>query len=212
MRYLFFRLAIFLKRPFSQYSRRKRLRVFLKEMKLTGGERIIDLGGSAVFWADVEPSLHVTVVNLPGMLCKSEMPAHHSFVYLEADACNLEQFPDNSFDIAYSNSVIEHVGGESRRKSLAAEARRLAPRYWVQTPSIYFPIEAHNHMPFWWFYPASVRRYFIGRWSKKLPAWTEMIIGTTVLDFKELKALFPDGLVYTERVLGFIKSYSLYRR
>jgi hypothetical protein len=212
MRYLFFRLANFLKRPFSQYSRRKRLRVFLKEMKLTGGERIIDLGGSAVFWTDVEPGLNLTVVNLPSELSKSEMPAQHTFVYLEADACNLEQYPDNSFDIAYSNSVIEHVGGESRRQSFAAEARRLAPKYWVQTPSIYFPIEAHNHMPFWWFYPASVKRFFIGRWSKKLPAWTVMIVGTTVLDIKELKALFPDGLVYTERVLGFIKSYSLFRR
>ena len=148
MRYLFFKSAILLKSPFSRYSRRKRLQVFLDEMKIHGGERIIDLGGAAGFWENVEPSLEVTIVNLPGALSMSEIPSQHKFIFLEADACHLDQYPDNYFDIAYSNSVIEHVGGEFKRKSFASQVRRLAPRYWVQTPSIYFPIEAHNHMPF----------------------------------------------------------------
>jgi len=49
-----------------------------------------------------------------------------------------------SFDAVYSNSTIEHVGDESRQALFAAAVRRLAPAYWVQTPSSHFPIEIHT--------------------------------------------------------------------
>lgn len=180
-------------------------------MKIKGGERIVDLGGSALFWESIEQKLDITIVNLPGSISKERLPIQHRFTFLEGDACKLEIFSDNQFDIAFSNSVIEHVGDESKRAEFAREARRLAPKYWVQTPSIHFPIEAHNHMPFWWYYPSKLKRYFINKWSKKLPAWTEMIIGTTVVSVNELRILFPDGDLYKERFFGFVKSYTLYR-
>ncbi len=70
-----------------------------------------------------------------------------------------------------------------------------------------FPIEAHCGMPFWWLYPESLRQYFISRWRRKLPAWTEMIEGTRVLGTNQLQALFPNATVTTERLLGVPKSY-----
>jgi hypothetical protein len=65
-------------------------------------------------------------------------------------------------------------------------------------------------MPFWWFHPASWRHTLIERWRKKLPAWTEYIEGTRVLDVQRLKRLFPEATLKTERILGFPKSYMLY--
>lgn len=211
MRYLFFRIAVFLKAPFSRYSRGKRTKVFLEKMNIRGGERIIDLGGSAAFWADIDQTLDITVVNLPGELSRTNVPPQHRFTFVEGDACNLPRFADNQFDIAFSNSVIEHVGDEEKRKQFAREARRLAPRYWVQTPSIHFPIEAHNHMPFWWYYPESLKVYFKERWRKKLPAWTEMIEGTTVLSVNELKIVFSDAKLHREFFMLFLKSNTMYR-
>ncbi|MCZ8333375.1 MAG: class I SAM-dependent methyltransferase [Rhodobacteraceae bacterium] len=126
---------------------------------------------------------------------------------MEGDACDLSRFGDLSFDIAFSNSVIEHVGGPEKRSALAQEARRLAPRYWVQTPSVWFPIEAHTYLPFWWFYPPFLKRAFIKRWRRDLPEWCEMIEGTTVLPFAELRALFPEATILTERLIGLPKSY-----
>jgi hypothetical protein len=96
MRYLFLQSVILLKSPFSRYSRRKRLQVFSDEMKIQGEERIIDLGGAAGFWENVEPSLEVTIVNLPGELSKTETPSQHKLIFLEADACHLDQYPYRS--------------------------------------------------------------------------------------------------------------------
>lgn len=191
---------------FSAAMRARRTADFIKKMNLRGGERVIDLGGAPGSWRSVPLPLQIVIVNLPGAL-HQDPNSHHEITYLAGDACDLSQFADGSFDIAFSNSVIEHVGGPDKRAALAREARRLAPRYWVQTPSIWFPVEAHTYLPFWWFYPPFVKRAFIRRWRRILPAWCEMIEGTTVLPRSEVKALFPDAELSTERLLGFPKSY-----
>jgi hypothetical protein len=80
----------------------------------------------------------------------------------------------------------------------------------VQTPSQWFPIEAHCGMPFWWFYPDRLRQYFIERWRKKLPAWTQMVEETTVLTRADLKRLFPEAQILTETSFGVPKSYVAY--
>ena len=51
------------------------------------------------------------------------------------------------FDLVFSNSVIEHVGGHSRRERFADAVRSLGTHFWVQTPYRYFPIEPHFLSP-----------------------------------------------------------------
>ena len=115
------------------------------------------------------------------------------------------------FDIAVSNSVIEHVGDKTKQAEMAHEIQRLAPAYWVQTPSIWFPIEAHTMVPLWWFYPPALKKSLIKRWREKLPHWTEMVETTTVLLRGYFSKLFPDATVWTERKFLFPKSYVAYK-
>ena len=184
---------------------------FVRQMSLTGEERIIDLGGTARFWADCTVPLDITIVNLPGGREEDPVPPQHTITLIDGDACSLPEFQDMSFDIAFSNSVIEHVGPPPQQEALAREAHRLAPRHWVQTPSIWFPIEAHTMMPFWWFYPSPMKQAIMSGWRRKLPAWTEMIDGKTVLSHSDIVRLFPNSRVMTEYVLGFPKSYIAYQ-
>lgn len=200
------RFVFRISRDFSAAMRARRTAHFIRRMGLSGGERIIDLGGAPSSWRAIPVPLKIVMVNLPGALHR-DPESHHDITYVEGDACDLSDYDDGSFDIAFSNSVIEHVGGPEKRAALAKEARRLAPRYWVQTPSIWFPVEAHTYLPFWWFYPPFVKRAFIRRWRQTLPSWCEMIEGTTVLSKSEVRSLFPDAKIETERFLGLPKSY-----
>jgi SAM-dependent methyltransferase len=191
-------------------ARKERMDVFIRSMGLTQGTRILDLGGQPETWQQVDMPLDITILNLPDVAAIDMEVPQHRIRYVEGDACNVVEFGRGDFDVIYSNSVIEHVGPEDRQEAFASEVRRLGTRYWVQTPCKWFPIEAHCGMPLWWFYPERGRRFFIERWRKKLPNWTEMIEGTRVLTLDHLRSMFPGSSVHAEWLFGFPKSYAMY--
>ncbi len=195
--------------PISQAIRVRRMREFEARVPLREGMSVLDLGGQPSIWEMVSVPLHLTILNLPGIASK-ESPGRHQVTYVEGDACNVTQFGDQSFDLVFSNSVIEHVGPKERQAAFASEVRRLGRSYWVQTPAIWFPVEAHSGMPFWWFYPQSVRDRILERWSRKLPGWSTMVAETRVLSLETMRELFPEAQIYTERMGLVPKSYSAY--
>lgn len=187
-----------------------RFREFLSRVAPPPRAKIVDLGGTPGVWDLVDHDFEVTLVNLPGSFPKVSNCTGIRFV--EADATNLEDvFESKAFDVVYSNSVIEHVGDENMQNAFAAQVRRLADAFWVQTPSIHFPFEVHTQIPFYWRLPAKLRQSLIKKWERELPAWTEMIKGTRVLREDRMHELFPNSQVYHERSFGFEKSYSLFR-
>jgi hypothetical protein len=205
-RYSLFRLIL---DKVSKRMRAMRMNNFLRLMKVREGTSLLDLGGQPVFWDEVSFPMRLTLLNLEGIT--DRQASHHCITYLEGDACNIDGAIDPAtVDLVFSNSVIEHVGDETRRKMFASEIARLGKPYWVQTPSRWFPIEAHCGMPFWWFYPSAVRRFMLERWRCQLPAWTEMVETTTYVTKDELQRLFPNGDVITERMFGLPKSYIAY--
>jgi Methyltransferase domain len=205
---LFYRLLKFVQ----PVTRGGRMRIFEKIFAPSPGTRVIDLGGTSEIWNFIKTPLDITIVNLPGVDRKEDVKTHHKLTFVEGDATQLSNYSDNSFDIVFSNSVIEHLGVEANRWKFANEARRLAPSYYVQTPSIYFPIEAHTGILFWWAIPKFIRAEMQKRWEIVLPAWNEMISGTTVIARRQLQRYFFDGTMGTERLLGIPKSYYVYRR
>jgi hypothetical protein len=56
-------------------------------------------------------------------------------------------FPDQTFDIATSNAVLEHVGSRANQASFIAEMMRVARQVFITIPNRYFPIEHHTAIP-----------------------------------------------------------------
>lgn len=203
----------------SAYFRRRRMAHFLRIMKPKPGTRVLDLGGAPPIWEHIDVPLQITLLNLGGIVENSEFKSlagprlkHHSFEILEGDACNVKQFGDHSFDLVFSNSVIEHVGPPDRQADFAREVRRLGKAYWVQTPSKWFPIEAHSGLLFYWFYPKWLHGAIFESWRRRLPSWWIDYIGSTrVLSRRRLAELFPGATTHVEFFLGFPKSYVRYR-
>ncbi|HEV7261073.1 MAG TPA: class I SAM-dependent methyltransferase [Bosea sp. (in: a-proteobacteria)] len=203
------KLFYFMLGPISAHYRRKRMRKFCSVFHLDHHPAILDLGGQPTIWDTVVEPLDIVILNLPGR-AETLHPTHHNIKYVEGDACDVVGIEKKEFDIVFSNSVIEHVGNSDFRARFASEVRRLGKSYWVQTPARYFPIEPHNGMPFWWFWPQALRAATIKRWKRTLPAWTEMVEGTDIVSREEMHRLFPEAEIYVERVWGIPKSYTAF--
>ncbi|MFN0217644.1 MAG: hypothetical protein ACKVP4_02390 [Hyphomicrobium sp.] len=91
--------------------------------------------------------MNIAILNLPGVL-HTDVATHHVMRYIEGDACEVVGFDGVKFDVVFGKSVAELVGHVGKRVAFAREVRRLSKSYWIQTPSKYFPIEAHCGMPF----------------------------------------------------------------
>jgi trans-aconitate methyltransferase len=194
-----------------QYWRNQRLTQFIRAVQPPPQAKILDLGGLPSMWGDAAARFDITIVNLPDALSKEQhKPGPCRMV--EGDATNLRNlFADQSFDIVFSNSVIEHVGDETKQQAFASEVIRLGKGYWIQTPSNHFPIEAHTGVFLYWQKSEAHRQKLQAKWAETMPGWAEMVQGTTVITRSQMSSLFPDSKVFIERKFGFEKSYSFYR-
>ena len=193
-------------RPFRIYFRRKRMRNFLRWMAVSDRTTIIDVGGTPFMWhlTDCDPS--VTIGNL-----KAPWAIEGSRVVLASGLAL--PFRDRSFDVCFSNSVIEHVGDAQARADFAREVRRVAKRYWVQTPNRRFPLETHFVCLFLHWLPFDMTRRLIRHFSlwgcMTKPSQVdvdEALRRLTLLDEREMRELFPDARIVKERFLGMSKS------
>ena len=192
--------------------RLERMKQFLALVKPPSNARIIDLGGLIEMWQWFDHDFDVTIINLPDSYKFKNTKSFGKYTVVEGDATNLiDTFSDKSFDIVFSNSVIEHVGDESKQADFASEVIRLGKAYWVQTPSNYWPLEPHTGVIGYWLLPEFMRQNLHRKWEKKLPVWTEMVRGTTVLSKNRMRELFPESQLYIERKFLLEKSYAAYK-
>ena len=180
-----------------------------------GEVRIVDLGGEPDYWrrnfdaALLETcKVHITLVNPQGFRVEDPM-----FTAVVGDACNLGQFGADAFDLVHSNSVVEHVGDWPRMEAFAAEVRRLAPRYYVQTPYFWFPIEPHFSSPFFhWRSEQARARMLLKRGhgfaerATDLGAAMRDVQHARLLDKAQFRFLFPDARHIDEKAAGLTKS------
>ncbi len=94
-------------------------------------------------------------------------------------------FPDDSFDVAFSNAVLEHVGGQEEQRRFVHELCRVAPRVFISTPNRLFPIEPHTLLPLAHWLPRGPRDWIFTRLKQDF--WTHLDLLTP----HRLLALFP---------------------
>jgi hypothetical protein len=177
--------------------------------------KVLDLGGTMGWWlkAPVRPR-HVTAVNLD----PSEKKDAPWLKVIIGDACYADRLvAGQRFDLVFSNSLIEHVGGPKARLALSHVIRSLAPRYVVQTPYRYFPIEPHWLFPGMQFLPLPIRWSVATRWplghTRGWPGSQALneVMFTELFGAMEMRTYFPDGQLYWERFLGIPKSMIVIR-
>jgi hypothetical protein len=80
---------------------------------------------------------------------------------LQADACSLP-FLDSSFDVVFTNAVIEHVGGPERQSAFVQECLRVARRaVFLAAPNRWFPYDTHLAIPLLHWFPRPLWKHLL---------------------------------------------------
>jgi hypothetical protein len=169
--------------------------------------RVLDLGGTAISWrVSGLRARSVTVVNL-------DHPEDFSEPWMEiirGDAC---AGGFGKYDLVYSSSLMEHLGGHTRRQQFAEVVQESAPSWWIQTPYRYFPIEPHWMFPGFQFLPFRVRVMVSQHWRtihvpaiKDRAKAMEVVASIELISATEMRAYFPTSEIWFERIAGIPKS------
>jgi hypothetical protein len=192
--------------------RQRRMREFAELFKITESSRILDVGGTPANWLLLDVRPQVTLLNMP----RAREEAWPGFELVAGDGCCLP-FANRSFDIVFSNSVIEHVGAPEAQRRFAAEVQRVGRRYWVQTPDRGFPLEPHLLTPFLHYLPRSWQAPVARRWTvwdaverpsadRRAFYIEHYLKDIRLLGAEEMAELFPGARIRRERTLGLSKS------
>lgn len=182
-----------------------------------GAVDIIDIGGTQKYWNIIpiefleSHNVTITIVNLPTVDCPE---SNGPFIFSHGDACNLTNFDTNSFHIAHSNSVIEHVGDWEKMVDFSKEVKRVAPKYFIQTPNYWFPIEPHCMTPFFHWLPKPLRiwlvlKFPLGNWpmADTVDKAVRLTESARLLNKRMFSALFEEANISTEKVFLLPKSH-----
>ncbi|MEW6252348.1 MAG: class I SAM-dependent methyltransferase [Planctomycetota bacterium] len=178
---------------------------------------ILDVGGRAAFWAQHGWANRSDVRIITGNI-ESQQREYDNIEPIELDATDMSCFADHSFDIVFSNSVIEHLFTWDNQVKMATEIRRVARVYWVQSPNYWFPIEPHFQFVGWQWLPVSWRVAILRRrtcgWRARTPDPSRaraLVEEIRLLTRAQLRRLFPDARLIAERFAGFTKSWMAVR-
>ncbi len=196
----------FYKRLLRDYSRKSRLQKFEFFQSLFQPRRedlILDVGAdpqlfSRYTFEDFYPYPDRIIggsVDFP--MVRQARACYPRARYSVFDGCALP-FPDKSFDIVFSNAVIEHIVGAGRQQQFAREVTRVGKSWFVTTPNYWFPLESHYLLPFMQFFPRGARDLY----SRISPnaAIKGTLIDLALLSARDLRRLFPTSQIAQMRV------------
>ena len=136
----------------SGFNRRRKWKLFWEIIKPRPEEKILDVGFSEIEYSPTDNFLEKNYPYLEQVTALSvDLPKEFSRRYPRAKAVVYDgrefPFPDNSFDVSWSNAVLEHVGGRESQTRFLKEIYRVSRRAFITTPNRFFPFEIHTRVP-----------------------------------------------------------------
>lgn len=198
---------------FFQKKFRKKRGKFLKKLYPHIDElKILDLGGSESFWKETDIVCNfknITILNIKKYENEYINQKNINTVIYDGKVI---PFNNKSFDLIICNSVIEHVPIKNR-KFFCDEIKRVGKKFFLQTPSYYFPLEPHFVMPFIHWLPKNIGFFLVNfsLWrilsnpNRKLI--NDYFFNTNLLKEKELKKYFTNSKIFKEKSFFMTKSY-----
>ncbi len=130
--------------------------LFLQSMRPTPETSVVDVGvsdggygqdtyGTANFFEAAYPWPE-RIVAVSTQYLTQFQKAFPQVTAVRADGRALP-FPDDSFDIGFSNAVVEHLPDLESQRAFVHEVCRVSQRVFVTTPNRLFPLDTHTLVP-----------------------------------------------------------------
>jgi len=177
-------------------------------------------GGTPGLWDMIYSVDHgcrfdVTLLNLrmPSIETKKAIESF-GMKFIRGNALSLP-FRDRSYDIVFSNAVVDHLSSFKNQKIFADEVRRVGKRYFIETGNADFFFEPHYLTPFVHYLPKEVQKKIVRNFTvrgllnrhvprEKINKLVDEIILSTE---REFRTLFPEAGIIKEKFLGFTKAF-----
>jgi len=201
----------------SSWNRRRKWKRFTDRIRPDEATRILDVGYQDLQFQAADNFLEehypwpasITALGI-------EEPVHFSARYPEVEVVTYDgsifPFEDDSFDVLWSNAVLEHVGGREDQLRFLREADRVAGKLFLTTPNRGFPVEVHSRLPFLHWLPKSAFDRILGWLGMERFAGEYM----SLLRYGDLKQLLleagvDDFEIVRNRILGLTLDFVVIR-
>jgi len=196
-----------------KFFRKRRMNDFVSAYPDLGELSVLDVGGRPYIWDLLRDEYDIKPRKL--VLLNTEDDAQdnqqENFDVKVGDGRAME-FSDKSFDLVFSNSVIEHVGSFPDMKEFAFECVRVAKEVYIQTPCKYFFVEPHLVTLFIHYLPRYLYRKlsflslrYISLRNNKVQFY-KIFDGINLLTEKDFCLMFPNQKISFERFILLKKS------
>ena len=136
----------------SAFNRMRKWNLFLDQVKVDPNTTILDVGYAEKEHSAIDNFIEkhypypqqITALGIQkGESFQKRYPLVKAVSYDGKDF----PFPDKTFDVCWSNAVIEHVGDADLQLHFLKEIVRVSRRAFVTTPNRLFPVEVHTRTP-----------------------------------------------------------------
>ena len=157
----------------SSWNRKRKFRHFIKTISPKKEDKLLDVGFSNSASYDEVNSIEIHYpypenITALGLETEGTDFFKSTFPLVKVVLYDGNKFPfdDNTFDIGWSNAVIEHVGDKSKQINFLKELVRTCKTVYFTTPNKYFPIELHTMFLFIHWFPNDIFHKILSKTKK----------------------------------------------
>lgn len=193
----------------SAYNRQRKWKIFQALIQPTAATSILDVGFSDQEYSSTDNFLeknypYPEMITALGIDEPGEFTGRYPLV--KAVHYDGKTFPwtDQSFDLCWSNAVLEHVGSRADQLMFIKEIKRVSRQAFITTPNRYFPIEVHTRTPLLHFLPKPLFDSYLRLIGKQWATGSYMNL-LSLAEIKELLRLakVKDYRIIKNKFLGF---------
>lgn len=199
----------------SSKNRKRKFDLFLKIVKPSKSEQILDVGFNNRENSAVDNFLEKNYPypsNITALGIEEDDLFRQRYPEVKTVRYDGHKFPfdDNSFDIGWSNAVIEHVGDENAQVFFLKELNRVCRKLYFTTPNRYFLFEVHTRLPFVHWFPKKICDKLMKLLDKAWATGDYM----NLLSYSKLKKIIKKSgitnyIIHKNRFLGFTMDFSV---